>query len=383
MYCTSCGIQNDDGAKFCSNCGAPLKTAPQPVFHAPAEPAVMPPPTDFQPTEYTEPVQSEPVFEQPAAEYDLPPEPEFKQQMFEQSRQDGEGIYGQQNSNVSQTYYPPTYNAVMGTIKNIGSSGKFQAAAIIYTAVSAVMVLLPFMLHSLIMVFAEVTGSYNTARAVESSSVTTSLFSLVVPALTAIGLWMFRVSCKNPAHRVKTGGMTVLKAVSIIQLVFACIASGIVLLAVISLSYTKEFYGYMPLTVIGCLFILGIMALIIITYVKKLQTVNAVIDSIKTGIPSQNASGFYGVMKYIGGVMYIIGAALVLLGGLVAIAAATTGALARFDASDITVFFALAVIGGYAAYNFLIGGLIFDFKHEMEAIKMQNDLMMQEQPTQQ
>lgn len=53
MFCSKCGVQNDDGLNFCANCGAPLNAAPaapaapqqpvyqQPVYQqAPAAPAV-------------------------------------------------------------------------------------------------------------------------------------------------------------------------------------------------------------------------------------------------------------------------------------------------------------------------------------------------------
>lgn len=51
MFCSKCGVQNDDGLNFCANCGAPLNAAPaaptapivpqQPVYQqAPAAPVV-------------------------------------------------------------------------------------------------------------------------------------------------------------------------------------------------------------------------------------------------------------------------------------------------------------------------------------------------------
>lgn len=43
MFCSKCGVQNEEGLNFCANCGAPLNAAPaapvapqQPVYQQPA-----------------------------------------------------------------------------------------------------------------------------------------------------------------------------------------------------------------------------------------------------------------------------------------------------------------------------------------------------------
>ena len=41
MYCTACGNQNPDDARFCTACGQPLQTAPPPRPSSPSQP---PPP---------------------------------------------------------------------------------------------------------------------------------------------------------------------------------------------------------------------------------------------------------------------------------------------------------------------------------------------------
>jgi hypothetical protein len=44
MYCPNCGTANDDGVKFCANCGTPLAGgAPHPPPQAPIQPEVVPP----------------------------------------------------------------------------------------------------------------------------------------------------------------------------------------------------------------------------------------------------------------------------------------------------------------------------------------------------
>ncbi len=66
MFCGKCGSKNEDGAKFCSSCGAPLMTAAPAAAPVEPEPApVQPEPAPVQPA--AAPVQPEPTPVQPAA----------------------------------------------------------------------------------------------------------------------------------------------------------------------------------------------------------------------------------------------------------------------------------------------------------------------------
>ena len=81
MFCIHCGKQLPDGVRFCTNCGAPVKTKPQ----TPPEPAVTPPPppvsTPFTPSA---PVPPAPEAEPSAAPFtppappQTPPEPDMQ-----------------------------------------------------------------------------------------------------------------------------------------------------------------------------------------------------------------------------------------------------------------------------------------------------------------
>ncbi len=57
MFCSKCGVQNEDGLNFCANCGAPLNAAPaEPV--APAAPVMPQQPVYQQPAYQPAPVKA-------------------------------------------------------------------------------------------------------------------------------------------------------------------------------------------------------------------------------------------------------------------------------------------------------------------------------------
>lgn len=63
MFCTTCGAQLPDGARFCSKCGAPVAPAPKP---APEPPAPTPEPAAEQPAPAPAAPEPEPAAEAPA-----------------------------------------------------------------------------------------------------------------------------------------------------------------------------------------------------------------------------------------------------------------------------------------------------------------------------
>lgn len=81
MFCIHCGKQLPDGVRFCTNCGAPVKTKPQ----TPPEPAVTPPPPPVStPSTPSAPVPPAPEAEPSAAPFtppappQTPPEPDMQ-----------------------------------------------------------------------------------------------------------------------------------------------------------------------------------------------------------------------------------------------------------------------------------------------------------------
>jgi TM2 domain-containing membrane protein YozV len=66
MFCSNCGKQNPDNAKFCDNCGKPIVNAAAPQYSPPPQQQYAPPP----PPQYAPP---------PQPQYAPPPQPVYQQ----------------------------------------------------------------------------------------------------------------------------------------------------------------------------------------------------------------------------------------------------------------------------------------------------------------
>ena len=352
MYCTSCGINNEDGVEFCVNCGAKLEQS----------------------------VTTAPVAETPTAADLLVESPEGGQQ----------GDTAQTAQPVpppAPIYMPPTYNAVIGTIKQMGSSGKFLAMAILYSAVAGLSVFSSLISGFIIPTVYSLSPNYGEELA-ESFAGSFLPFPSVTTILIIIGLWLTYAACKKPENAVKTGGLIVLKVASIIELVGVCLEAasiGIILLLVNVIPELKALLNELNdefnpigasinitqiLTLAGAVLV-AILAFAIFYCVKKLQTVNAVLDSVKTGIPSQKASSFFGVMQYISGALLTVFGLVVIVGGF-AVAMLLSSYISPSTFELIMVIIA-AVMFANAAFNFILGSLVFEFRSEMQNIKNVSD----------
>lgn len=64
MFCSHCGANNPDGARFCGGCGQPPAGGPAAAPQAPPPPAYQPPPPQYQ--------APAPQYQQPAPQYQAP-----------------------------------------------------------------------------------------------------------------------------------------------------------------------------------------------------------------------------------------------------------------------------------------------------------------------
>ena len=352
MYCTSCGINNEDGAAFCANCGAKLEQSATPA----------------------------PVAETPTAADILVESPEG-------ARQGDTAQTEQPVPPPAPIYMPPTYNAVIGTVKQMGSSGKFLAIAILYSAIAGLSVFSSLISGFIIPTIYSLAPNYGEELA-ESFAGSFSSFPSVTTILIIIGLWLTYAACKKPENALKTGGLVVLKVASIIELVgawLAAVAGCVVLLAFSLVPELKNILNAAnsELTPIGAsinvnqilavagAFFIAVMAVTILFCFKKLQTVNAVLDSVRTGIPSQKASSFYGAMLYVGGAVLTLFGLVVIVGGFaVSLVFKDYVSPSTFELVMIVM---AAVMFATAAYNFILGSLVFEFRSEMQNIKNVSD----------
>ncbi|HAN21865.1 MAG: hypothetical protein A2Y15_06330 [Clostridiales bacterium GWF2_36_10] len=256
--CSKCGIQNSDLAAFCSSCGTAL----------------------------TENSQQTNPNNNPSGQ-------QFGQPMG--YNQFGQGQY---------------LSPVISAVKSLGSSVLFLSAIIIYTV---------SLLFSGISSFSNTTSDisfykYDVEYYEEIIKVLEKLlpyitaFSLIVIApsiLFCIGMWQFYNASRNPTDApLSTSGLKLIKISSIISLASLALIPIFIIYLIINISTIVD-TGYSSIvtaTLIG--FIIGILLILVLPvfyYIGIIKIAKTITNTILTGVPSNDISGFVIVMNYIMG----------------------------------------------------------------------------------
>lgn len=278
--CPKCGMQLEDNAAFCNNCGAGL------------------PPSDAQ---YNA--------SQTDTQYEAP--------------QQG-GVYSQ-----------PTVPRGVEVLRRVCTSPVALVAIIAFTA---------SMFFAVISAVTGVSGSieylngvvgdledltdemgitqqvYDYINNMHSTGILSALISNLPAILTAAGLWMIFANCMNRrSSYAKTGGFTLIKVIQVITLVFFCIGLALaVLLAVLlfavlsgagasladlfaeldlDIEATKSMIGIVG--VILFVLIAVVAALVISFYVCAIKTINTMRTTAATGVISDRVSSYLAVLSCI------------------------------------------------------------------------------------
>lgn len=257
--CLNCGLQNTDEAIFCHNCGSKFEQSPPP-----------PPNQDFY----------------------APPEP-----------------YQAQN--------PPSGQAV-AELKALGSSPMFLAAAIALSLTALFAIISAFtgnidfssLFDSYSSVFGYDIWQYSgSLDGVMRSAVTVfSLLSQIPSVLICAGLWMLYASCKKSSGAVSSGGLGMIRVVTIIKLCWFCLITGIVIIFLLFTLVAVNTTGYLNHLEISFANVMLSLALFIIAaitvptifyYTKTLKTIKSVSLTARTGAPDSNISMYLVVVNFI------------------------------------------------------------------------------------
>lgn len=265
MFCPNCGYQNADGVAFCQNCGTQLST-----------------------------VNAQQVYQQPIAN------PAYQQGAYAQSVPISSGLT---------------------VLKRICSSPVALVAVIAYTAAALFSFINSINSSSGILGYIYQLASMMDMEemigdlyyAVRGTSVISAVIGMIPAILIAIGLWMTYTSAANHQDvEMKTGGLTLIKVILIIDLVFICIALAMVeiiaLIAVVNLA--GSYYGSsMVAPITGVMIGVAIaMALVIMFYAKSVKSINTISMTARTGDPSDKVSTYVAVMAFIMGGFTVLSA---------------------------------------------------------------------------
>ncbi len=266
MFCSKCGIENADGTQYCKNCGAPLKA--------------------------------------PGASGPAPDGQNFMQN-------------GAPYFNVAP---PPMLSPAAVAVKRVCSSPAALVAIVAYTLGVIVQFITSFVNFSntnYLYIFLRRYGLdfgelEEYIQRLSSTSLVSAIIGIIPSVLIAVGLWLAYTSAAQKGV-IKTAGITLIKVILIITLVFLCIIFSFALIVlIVAAGAAGEYFGSEGGAAVAVVLVvfLVVAVLTILFYAKAIQTSNAVSRTLRFGAPSNKASSFLAVAAIVIGVFDFIGAFL-------------------------------------------------------------------------
>lgn len=328
MFCTKCGKQNPDGMRFCQYCGTPLMQGGQQQY------------------------------QQNGAQQSQYQQNGYQQNGYQQSQ------YQQADAYVS---YAPPLSPVAQALRQMGGSAVFLTAAVAYTCAILFTIIGGFVgssnsvLASYLALAEQMGGmvdygALNTVLgAMRGASVMSTILMEIPAILVAVGIWMtFATVRNNGSAPMQTGGLTLIRVLQIIGVVFECVALVLLEVALIISMVAASQYTDMavPVLATAMALILLIMGLGILYNVKLIQTLGTIRLTMQTQRPSTRISTYAAVMTIIGGVASLV---------------------SIFSAGNI--FSSLGLLCSAVA-SIVFGVFLFQFRNRMQVLKMsRNDQM--------
>lgn len=328
MFCTKCGKQNPDGMRFCQYCGTPLMQGGQQQY------------------------------QQNGAQQSQYQQNGYQQNGYQQSQ------YQQADAYVS---YAPPLSPVAQALRQMGGSAVFLTAAVAYTCAILFTIIGGFVgssnsvLASYLALAEQMGGmvdygALNTVLgAMRGASVMSTILMEIPAILVAVGIWLtFATVRNNGSAPMQTGGLTLIRVLQIIGVVFECVALVLLEVALIISMVAASQYTDMavPVLATAMALILLIMGLGILYNVKLIQTLGTIRLTMQTQRPSTRISTYAAVMTIIGGVASLV---------------------SIFSAGNI--FSSLGLLCSAVA-SIVFGVFLFQYRNRMQVLKMnRNDQM--------
>ena len=254
-------------------------------------------------------------------------------------------------------------NPAVNVIKTVGSSPKFLVATILYSAAIVLSILSTFSLTSIFndaYYYAANFGTvdpevfYPMMPMIESSSVASGIIASIPAILTAVGMWLFFISCRDTqSGNVSTAGLTICKVLAYIGLVAICLVGALIVILMIVLivaigAVGNNSYYYTDASAIAAaqmvfvFFIVlaaGVVALYIAFEVCVIKVINRVKASALVGTADNR------IPRFLTGYMMVIGIVSG-LGGLFSLITIPVAGLASLASAAAMIVMAL-VLGEY------------------------------------
>ena len=156
-----------------------------------------------------------------------------------------------------------------------------------------------------------------------STSVISTLFGLIPAMVLVAGIWLvFAAAKQNKLPGIAATGMTMIRVIVIIELVFACIGvfavAVIGFLVVLGMGSLAGYYGdgapFVVIMVVVLIIVLAVCAIDIVYYVKLGGMVKRMKETLVTGRPDAKVSLFVEILCYLGGAGSAISALMSLVG---------------------------------------------------------------------
>jgi len=259
MFCSNCGIENAEGSAFCKNCGKPLSApvAPASVYTPPAE-AVNPPLSVNPVLSAVKKVASSPLFLVAIIAYSV---------------------------------------QILATIVNSTSIGA-KVEMFLYSMLDEIGYAAPYEFYEIVDAI---------SRIGDIPYVVGTIIGLIPTILICVGLWKtYSSAASRASDTMKTSGLTMIKVVTIIQLVWVCIGLAVVelllMLIVVAVAAANIYESGIIIAVLVFMVIIFAAAFVldIIYLAKIIKSINTAKNSISTGIPSDKVSSFVAVWTFIG-----------------------------------------------------------------------------------
>ncbi|MBO4433222.1 MAG: zinc-ribbon domain-containing protein [Clostridia bacterium] len=280
---------------------------------------------------------AEPVYEAPASGYAAPAEaPVYETPAAEYPQQEYQPAYGQEYQQQYVPAYQPAYqpqyqpavkpprssHPTLNALKNVGASPLLLIAAIAVSAnlflgiiklfagnYSVFGTVYSYLYRLGISDFNEILNDISTAT---YGYMTLLSFLFLIPTLIyTIGVWITYISANSRGNNgMSTAGLTMIKVMQIISLIFTCIlfaASEIVCIiasvAAAALDRTNDgssLSGSSLTFFIVSASVVALLYIFVIIYIAKvISSINAVKRTVSTGNSVYRVSGFVGVMNFI------------------------------------------------------------------------------------